>query len=232
MSVQFFDQYNRYDNLLKQQNECKKEILQGNNHPGGPILGMSDWVGEEVLIRMKDKESQTGIAAAIRDQSAQKMRTFSGGATRNIDTNQPDYEGFLSPLVQSRFAQYMHKHRFQSDGTIRDSDNWQKGIPLSSYMKSGYRHFMDWWLEHRGFKSREGLEEALCALLFNIQGYLHETLKRKLEQEKSPQPQQTLLRFGDLVGNGLLHSGVSSAECMMPLKGNAGTVCDPDSNHT
>ena len=46
-------------------------------------------------------------------------------------------------------------------------------------MKSGFRHFMDWWLEHRGLESREGMEDALCALLFNVQGYLHETLKAR-----------------------------------------------------
>jgi hypothetical protein len=46
-------------------------------------------------------------------------------------------------------------------------------------MKSGWRHFMDWWLEHRGFESREGAEEALCGLLFNVSGYLHELLKNR-----------------------------------------------------
>jgi hypothetical protein len=106
-----------------------------------------------------------------------EMRQFETGATRNVDNDEPDYEGFLSPLVLQRFAEYMHKHRTQADGTVRDSDNWQKGMPLDSYMSSGWRHFMDWWLEHRGHESRETIEEALCALLFNAMGYLHETLK-------------------------------------------------------
>ena len=88
-----------------------------------------------------------------------------------------DYEGFLSPLVLARFARYMDRHRVQTDGTLRASDNWQKGIPPDAYMKSGWRHFMDWWLEHRGRSGREGLEEALCGLLFNVQGYLHEVLR-------------------------------------------------------
>jgi len=109
----------------------------------------------------------------------QSIRQFKTGATRNTDTTAHDFEGFLSPLVLSRFAEYMHKHRLQADGNFRSSDNWQKGIPLDSYMKSGWRHFLDWWLEHRKLKSREGLEEGLCALLFNIQGYLHETLKSR-----------------------------------------------------
>jgi hypothetical protein len=105
------------------------------------------------------------------------VRTFTTGATRDSDDHKYDYEGFLSPLVLERFAEYMHKHRIQADGSLRDSDNWQKGIPRAQYMKSMFRHFMDVWLRHRGY-SPDGpeFEEALCALLFNVMGYLHEML--------------------------------------------------------
>ena len=105
------------------------------------------------------------------------MRTFDTGATRDTDTGKLDYEGFLSPLVLERYARYMHQNRVQADGSLRDSDNWQKGIPLEAYMKSGWRHFFDWWKEHRGHDTPDGLEDALCALLFNTQGYLHEVLR-------------------------------------------------------
>jgi len=111
------------------------------------------------------------------------MRQFKSGATRDSADGKFDYEGFLSPLVIARFGEYMHKHRLQSDGNLRDSDNWQKGIPKEAYIKSAWRHFMDWWGECRGYASKDGLEEALCALLFNIQGYLHEHLKEKLENK-------------------------------------------------
>ena len=107
------------------------------------------------------------------------VRTFETGATRDSDEGKLDYEGFLSPLVLQRYAEYMHKHRKQSDGSMRDSDNWQKGMPLSVYIKSAWRHFHDWWMEHRGLPSREGLEEALCALMFNTMGYLHQVLIAK-----------------------------------------------------
>lgn len=107
------------------------------------------------------------------------MRTFETGATRNLDQSKYDYEGFLSPLVLERYAEYMHKNRIQADGTVRDSDNWQKGIPFVAYMKSGWRHFHDWWKEHRGIPTVEGIEDALCALMFNCMGYLHEHLKAK-----------------------------------------------------
>jgi hypothetical protein len=114
------------------------------------------------------------------------MRSFASGATRNNEENKPDYEGYLSPLVIEAYGRYMTKHRIQDDGTIRESDNWQKGIPLNAYMKSAWRHFMDLWKEHRGLTSREGLEDALCGLLFNIMGYLHEILKRKEPIEPYP----------------------------------------------
>ena len=108
-----------------------------------------------------------------------KIRTFNSGATRDTNENKFDYEGFLSPLVIKRYAEYMNKHRKQSDGSLRDSDNWQKGIPKKVYVKSAWRHFMDWWMEHRGLPSRDGIEEALMALLFNVMGYTHELLKEK-----------------------------------------------------
>lgn len=108
-----------------------------------------------------------------------EMREFNTGATRNVDTNKYDPEAFLSPLVLERFMEYMHKNRFQADGKMRDGDNWQKGIPLDAYMKSGWRHFFDWWKEHRGLTTEDGLEQALCAVMFNTMGYLHEVLKQK-----------------------------------------------------
>lgn len=107
------------------------------------------------------------------------MRTFSTGATRDNEEDKLDYEAFLSPTVLKRYAEFLHKHRFQADGKLRDGDNWQKGIPLTVYMKSMWRHFMELWLEHRirDAQNKEVMEEALCALMFNAMGYLHEHLK-------------------------------------------------------
>lgn len=104
------------------------------------------------------------------------MRYFNSGATRDSDETKNDYEGFLSPLVIERFGQYMTKHRKQADGKLRDSDNWQKGIPKDAYIKSMWRHFLSLWKVHRGYKD-EDIEESLCAIIFNAQGYLLEHLK-------------------------------------------------------
>lgn len=116
------------------------------------------------------------------------MRTFDTGATRDDDTNKIDYEGFLSPLVLERYGEYMNSHRIQADGKLRDSDNWQKGISLTAYIKSLWRHFFDLWKIYRGvncpiYDKKDGhlilADEALCAVIFNASGYLHELLKRK-----------------------------------------------------
>ena len=118
----------------------------------------------------------------------QKMRQFPSGATRNNNEGKNDYEGFYSPLVVEAFGDYMTKHRIQADNKLRDSDNWQKGIPKTAYIKSTWRHFLDLWFLHRGyirFDEKDGHEitvkEVCCAILFNIQGYLFEHLKKETE---------------------------------------------------
>lgn len=112
------------------------------------------------------------------------IRTFSTGATRNLDVNKLDFEGFYSPLAMESFAKYMHSHRMQKDGTLRAADNWQRGIGFDVYMKSMWRHFFDVWKMHRGHKAyspEDGheltIEEALNAMTFNSNGYMHELLK-------------------------------------------------------
>ena len=102
------------------------------------------------------------------------MRKFDTGATRDTDEGKPDYEGFLSPLVVAAYGKYMHSCRVQADGELRASDNWQKGIPRDQYIKSAWRHFVEWWSLHR---KGQPAEDAMCALMFNVMGYLHETLK-------------------------------------------------------
>lgn len=105
------------------------------------------------------------------------MREFDTGATRDNNTDKPDYAGFLSPIVIQAFGAYMLKHQKQADGKMRSSSNWKKGMPKDCYMESGMRHFMDWWLAHEKYPSREGIKDALCGLMFNVMGYLHEQLK-------------------------------------------------------
>lgn len=118
------------------------------------------------------------------------MREFETGATRDKDDNKYDYEGFLSPIALERFAEYMHKHRRQADGAMRDSDNWQKGIPIEAYRKSLVRHVLQCWGAWRDHDMRDDKgelideEEALCAIMFNVQGLLHELAAARRWGEK------------------------------------------------
>jgi len=124
-------------------------------------------------------------AGGLLERANMEMRTFETGATRSDNKERLDYEGFLSPLVLKRYAEYLHKHRRQADGTLRASDNWQKGIPIEVYMKSKWRHFMSTWLWFR--EGGDGAEESLCAELFNTMGMLHEILRGKnLPSPSSP----------------------------------------------
>jgi hypothetical protein len=115
-----------------------------------------------------------------------EIREFDTGATRDSEVGKLDFEGFLSPSALERYAEYMNAHRVQSNGELRDSDNWQKGIPVAAYMKSMWRHFFDLWKLHRGEEANDkrdhhaiSEEEALCAIIFNAMGYLHVLTKSK-----------------------------------------------------
>lgn len=115
------------------------------------------------------------------------IRKFATGATRDTAQKKLDPDGFLSPLVIERYSQYLDANRLQSDGSLRDSDNWQKGIPQDVYRKSAWRHFLEWWKLARGWIDpsadqdavNEQIEVAVCGLLFNVMGWLHERLAAK-----------------------------------------------------
>jgi hypothetical protein len=127
------------------------------------------------------------IAAARKTPASEipaMLRQFESGATRSPDQDRYDPEAFFSPIVIERVCQYMQKHQFQSDGTKRPGDNWQQGIPPAVYMKGMWRHFLHLWTRHRGFvptdaKAGTDIEEDLCAIAFNVNGYLFEILRKK-----------------------------------------------------
>ena len=112
------------------------------------------------------------------------MREFETGATRNAEVD-PDYHGFFSPLAMHAYGQYMHAHRVQADGSLRDSDNWQLGMPKDTYVRSLVRHTHDVELihdGHEGLARRDArdpnpLKAHLSAIIFNAQGMLHELMK-------------------------------------------------------
>lgn len=106
------------------------------------------------------------------------MREFNTGATRNDNSNQLDLEAYIHPLLLTTFGKYMFKHAKQADGTMRAGDNWQKGMPISSYIESKVRHDTDVWLEFRDCDSRDGIMEGLCGSFFNLQGIIVKLVQR------------------------------------------------------
>jgi hypothetical protein len=126
-------------------------------------------------IEVVEPETVNSNVSAEGDGNA--ARVFATGASRNSDEGKLDFEGFLSPTVLKAYAEYMHQNRFLEDGSMRDSDNWQKGIPKQAYMKSMWRHFFDTWSRHRGINTPESQVQNLCGLMFNVAGMLHEVLK-------------------------------------------------------
>jgi hypothetical protein len=108
-----------------------------------------------------------------------EIRRFETGATRDQDVNKLNFEGFEAAIVRQRYAEYMNGHRKQSDGSLRAADNWQAGFPVQSCMESMWRHFQDVCLEYDGYPSRDGLEDALCAVIFNAKAYLLAVLRER-----------------------------------------------------
>lgn len=135
-------------------------------------------VGNYVAPRL-DSENYGQIVIDAYDK-VNRVRTFETGATRDTDEGKLDYEGFLAPAVLERYAQYMHKHRRQSDGSLRASDNWQKGMPQTQYLKSLIRHVLEFWKWNRGkYPSLPDGQEIACAIMFNIMGWLYENLRHE-----------------------------------------------------
>ena len=71
------------------------------------------------------------------------IRKFENGATRDTTNGKFEYFGFRHPLVEQSFARYMHNHRTQSDGSLRDSNNWWKGWDTNVSLQSMIRHMED-----------------------------------------------------------------------------------------
>lgn len=138
-----------------------------------------------------DKSNVVRNLGRFKVRNAGALRKFESGATRDTDTGKYDYEAFISPTVLERYGRFMHKNRYQKDGTLRDGDNWQQGIPPNVYVKSLIRHVIEaWGTWRRGPFTTEFLIpgsmelflDTLCAIMFNTMGLIHEILKSPKDQ--------------------------------------------------
>lgn len=130
-----------------------------------------------MLSRSGESSSDIGFYKVL-EAKAETMRKFESGATRDTNEDKLDYKGFLSMIAIKQFAEYMHKHRKQADGSMRSSDNWKLGIALSSYEESMTRHVFE-WLEALERGDREKAFDIAPAIWFNLQGWMHEEGKKR-----------------------------------------------------
>lgn len=128
-----------------------------------------------------------GIETAMSSEPSDDTRVFQTGATRGKDDNKLDFEGFISPRVLWRYAEYMHECRLRNvppGAAIRSSDNWQKGIPTDAYIKSLIRHTMEVWGSHRGAMpevNSANYIRTLCAIMFNAMGLIFEATRNEFD---------------------------------------------------
>lgn len=134
-----------------------------------------------------------------------EIRKFDTGATRDTSSGKLEYFGFMHPLCDYSFANYMNHHRTMADGSLRDSNNWWGGFPKITVLQSLCRHIEDLKLINAGYfvyeyrtdkiaerkvfvncldplpeNYKEITEEECCnAIRFNSQAYLLEILKRQ-----------------------------------------------------
>lgn len=151
-----------------------------------------DYANLKNLDKMNKRYKPIKIEAILQNNEGiykkGEIRQFTTGATRDTNEGKLEFARFMSPIVIKRYAEYMNLHRKQTDGNLREPDNWQNlfGDKHEDVcMDSLWRHLMDVWLINKGFKNeaREDLESALCAILFNTQAWLFKILKENIVEK-------------------------------------------------
>jgi hypothetical protein len=138
-----------------------------------------------------------------------EIREFKSGATRDISDGKHQISKFINPLNDHSFCTYMHSKRIMADGSVREGDNWQKGMGLEVLEESFVRHMDDFKKLHLGFhvykvRGDDGettyvsiepieeyaefeifMEETLNGIRFNCEAYKLQVLGYKLEDKLS-----------------------------------------------
>jgi len=148
-----------------------------------PNLNEYWWLNKQDL-ELVGRKSKRKAKATSQPETPSQIRKFATGATRDTLEGKLSYVKALSPIVLQRYVQYLDAHRLQPDGSMRDFDNWKKGIDIDAYFDGLGRHFVAVWLLQQGFDTKDNhgpvtLEDSLCAVIFNSMGWLFEILKEK-----------------------------------------------------
>lgn len=105
----------------------------------------------------------------------EEIFTFESGAKR-IVSGKEDYVESISWLSLRRYAQYMDEMAKRYG-----RGNWAKGIPVESYEGAIIRHFQKYIAKkYYGIDIEPNVDHE-AAMLFNIQGLMHEQEKAKFK---------------------------------------------------
>jgi len=165
------------------------EPYTASNEEKGTIVERSsddkfDWTVRHDNVSLRTTVFSEDELELIPPDKTDTIRTFGTGATRDTSAGKLSYVKALCPIVLQRYVQYLDKHRLQPDGSMREFDNWKKGIPRETYQDSRMRHEITAWLLSQGIPAEDNhgpvnIEDTLCAIIFNAMGELHEVLKEK-----------------------------------------------------
>lgn len=114
-----------------------------------------------------------------------KIRKFDNGALRDTGEGKLNYYGFRHPLLEQKFAEYMHEHRKMADGSLRDANNWWKGWDKEISLQSLIRHVEDLQAIHAGYvvieiRSKDGVRKVYHDLSKNEPYILEEDEEAKV----------------------------------------------------
>ena|SRR5258708_347621 len=105
-------------------------------------------------------------------------RKFTTGAIRDTEEGKEHFVECLSFLAMKRYGKYM----LTCEGKY-PPDNWRKGIPIKAYEQSLFRHLHKYFANKYEGSSFEPEIDHLGAMMFNLQGIMHEEEKQKLTEK-------------------------------------------------
>ena len=157
---------------------------------GGTVVAHAGSMKEAVAqAKARDATSDAGHTVSYQfgplcpsgETTTPAIRTVATGANRDSDAGKLSYAKGLSSQVLQRYLEYLDQHRVMKDGSLRDWDNWKQGMPIEWYSDSLSRHVHDAIRASQGLPVPENasLEDLLCAVIFNAQGWLFELLVAK-----------------------------------------------------
>ena len=162
----------------------KKLFAKGSDIKNEEWVKCYDASGREFTLRsehFKRVGDKTKARHSVQKGIQSGDRVFESGASRNSDKGKLQKDLFLDAKVIHEYCKFMHKNRKTDSGTIREGDNWKKGIPVPALMASMVRHVEDVKLHHQGYhdSTEETYLDSIFGAIFNLMGLAHDEINLK-----------------------------------------------------